>query len=68
MTAIAGHPIRTPDQVQQERVFVAFVKELATLLSGGYTGNITVRAQAGVIRNYRTEQVQVPGGMLVERK
>lgn len=49
---------------RKDQVFQAFMKELATLLEKGYTGNVTVRVQHGVIRNYRTEKVQVPGEVL----
>ena len=43
------------------RRYEAFVRELATLLAQGYTGNITICVQRGLIRHYRTEKVQVPG-------
>ena len=52
---------------RRDQVFESFVKELKTLLEQGYTGNVTVRVQHGVIRNYRTEKVQVPGEALDSR-
>lgn len=49
-----------------EDVLSAFVADLSAILAQGYTGNVTIRVQHGIIRNYRTEQVRVPGEMLLD--
>lgn len=42
-----------------EKALREFMEKLALLLQAGYTGNVTVRVQQGIIRNYRTEQVEI---------
>jgi hypothetical protein len=49
-------------------VFRAFVEELTALLQADYTGNVTIRVQHGIIRNYRTEKVHLPGETLVAKE